>query len=199
MHTNLFPRLFFSALFLFLSFQNVYASSSLWAIQNMGEDLAQQLKNRTQHINLDMERAGIIVTTPVNLDNLAQSSPLARLMAEDLSTWLVRHGYLVQEIRRSDAIMMAPGRGEISLTRDTSSLYKTAPPASLLITSTYTVLPDQVVFHFRVLKAASNEVLAMSPLRVPLDQRNYTLLTTNEKRGRTSLFAPSVKTSLPLQ
>jgi hypothetical protein len=47
-----------------------------------------------------------------------------------------------------------------------------------------------------VLEADSNAILAMAPLNLPRNPDTDLLLTRNDKRGRTSLFAPSVKTSL---
>jgi len=198
MRNNIFGAVL-TALLLSIVAGSGYASSGTTAIQTMGEDLASQLQVHIGARTADLTQAGFIVTTPVNLDDLTQTSPLARLLAENLSMWLVRNGYTVQELRKSDAILMAPRKGEISLTRQTDNLFKTTAGAALLVTGTYTVLPDQVIFHIRILATDSNQVLAMSPLSVPLDQQNYALLGRNEKKGRTSLFAPSVRTSLPMQ
>lgn len=198
MKNNVFKAVLAALLFSFIA-ENALASSGTTAIQAMGEDLAGQLQVHIGTRRADLSQAGFIVTTPVNLDDLTQTSPLARLMAENLSMWLVRNGYTVRELRRSDAILMTPRTGEISLTRQTDNLFKTTAGAALLVTGTYTVLPDQVMFHIRILSAGSNQVLAMSPLSIPLNQETYALLDRNEKKGRTSLFAPSVQTSLPIQ
>ncbi len=176
-------------------------ASSAWANQSpiaaTGQNLLSQLQNRAHEQGVDLTSLEFIVTTPSNLDDLALTSPLARVTAEELSMWLVQHGFEVKEVRRADAILMAPKQGEIGLTRKPDSLYKTTATGTLLVTGTYTVLSDRVLFHIRVLEADSNKVLAMAPLSLPRTVNTNVLLTRNDKRGRTSLFTPSVKTSLP--
>ncbi|WP_141721086.1 FlgO family outer membrane protein [Desulfoplanes formicivorans] len=163
----------------------------------MGQDLVRQLQHRADNQGVDLDTLTFVVTTPVNLDDLTRSSPLARFTAENLSMWLVRQGFRIREIRRADAILMAPRQGEMSLTRKPEDLYTTTVSGTLLVTGTYTVLSDRVLFHIRVLKADSNEVLAMTHMTLPRDANTNVLLTRNDKKGRTSLFAPSVTTSLP--
>ncbi|WP_462323693.1 FlgO family outer membrane protein [Desulfoplanes sp.] len=175
-----------------------WASPDRHPVESLGQDLVHQLRTRAARRGNDLGRSEFVVTTPANLDNLDQTSPLARCVAEDLSMWLVRHGYSVKEIRRSDAIVMEPGLGEMGLTRDPDSLYKTTATGTLLVTGTYTVVNDQVLFHIRIVEAGSNRVLAMGPLRLTRTSDTDILLTHNDKRGRTSLFTPTVKTSLPV-
>jgi hypothetical protein len=164
----------------------------------MGQDLVRQLQQRAVTRGQNLDSLTFVVTTPVNLDDMTHTSPLARFTAENLSMWLVQQGFRIREIRRSDAILMTPGQGEISLTRKPEDLFSTTVSGTLLVTGTYTVLSDRVLFHIRVLKADSNEVLAMTHMALPRDANTNVLLTRNDKKGRTSLFAPSVTTSLPV-
>jgi hypothetical protein len=163
----------------------------------MGQELVRQLESRPDYQVGDRADTAFIVATPTSLDNLSRTSPLARITAENLSLWLVRQGFTVRELRRSAAIHITPGQGEIGLTRRPEWLDTTPTTGALLVTGTYTVQSDRVLFHIRVLAADSTTILAMAPLEVPRSRDTDLLLTRNDKRGRTFLFAPSVKTSLP--
>jgi hypothetical protein len=163
----------------------------------MGQELVNQLQSRAEIQDADLSSTEFIITTPTSLDNLTRTSPLARVTAENLSLWLVRQGFRVKEIRKADILRITPKQGEIGLTRDPELLYPTSTTGALLVTGTYMIQSDRVLFHFRVLKADSNTVLAMAPLDVPRSPDTDLLLTRNDKRGRTALFAPSVKTSFP--
>jgi hypothetical protein len=166
------------------------------AISATGQELFRQLQFEADEQGMNLTDMEFVVTTPVNLDNLNHTSPLARVTAENMSLWLVRQGFKVREIRRSDTLQIIPGQGEIVLTRTPEFLHTTSTAGALLVTGTYTVQNDNVLFHIRVLEADSNVILAMAPLDLPRTPDTDLLLTRNDKRGRTSLFAPSVKTSL---
>ncbi len=160
------------------------------------QELFRQLQFRADKQGMNLTDIEFVVTTPVSLDNLNRTSPLARVTAENISLWLVRQGFKVREIRRIDTPQIIPEQGEIVLTRKPEFLHAASTTGALLVTGTYTVQNDNVLFHIRVLDADSNAVLAMAPLDVPRSPDTDLLLTRNDKRGRTALFTPSVKTSL---
>jgi hypothetical protein len=154
------------------------------------------LVSRLEGVGDEPEELLMIVTTPLFLNDLKESSPLARLVGEEMALWFVKKGYRVQEIRKSRNIIMVPEVGEIALTRDASELFASKAKTSLVMTGTYSVMSRQVVFHFRIIEASSNEILAMTKAVVDINQRTYDLLTRSEKRQCSGVM-PTVRTSQP--
>ncbi|GAB6176475.1 FlgO family outer membrane protein [Desulfobaculum senezii] len=137
----------------------------------------------------------LIVTTPANLDDLEQSSPLARQLAEELATWFVGSGYKVQEIRKGKYILLKPGRGEMLLTRDVQLADNRYVHSAVMLTGTYSRTSKHVRFNVRLIHTPSNEVLAMSSATLPLTHEVAELLNM-DAREEMSRIRPSVETHI---
>lgn len=137
---------------------------------------------------------GVIITTPVNLNNLEQTSPLGRQLAEEMAYQLMRYGYRVQEIRKGSGLIFDPQQGEFLLTRDPEMLDATAAEAPVVVVGTYSITPRSVRVNMRFIHTPSNEVLAMSSATIPLNRevRAMTSDLAMERWGR----IPSVSTRL---
>jgi len=132
----------------------------------------------------------VVVTVPADADNLAASSGLGRLMAQELSCALVARGYNVQEIRKASEIAFDRTQGEFILTRDTRALARRHVTATLVVAATYTVLPGEVRFNVEVMDARNNDIVAMTSRSLAKTQEVAALL------GRSGLAAvvPTVST-----
>ncbi|NJB66955.1 hypothetical protein GGQ74_000595 [Desulfobaculum xiamenense] len=137
----------------------------------------------------------LIVTTPASLDDLEQSSPLARLLGEEMAGWFVRSGYSVQDVRKGKNILLKPGRGELLLTRDVQLADNRFVKSAVLLTGTYTQTSRNVRFNIRLIHAPSNEVLAMASATLPLTSE-VTELLDEKSRDEMTRIRPSVRTGI---
>ena len=141
----------------------------------MADELDAQLAARFNIRKRPLQNMTLVMTTPVSLGNFEVSSPLARLMAEEMSTWFVSAGYNVKEIRRGQDILFAPHRGEFLLTRKSRLLQRRNMGTELIVTGTYTVTSKHVRFNMRIVHAATNDILAMCSATLPMDSEAYEL------------------------
>ncbi|SDF07525.1 FlgO family outer membrane protein [Desulfovibrio legallii] len=145
--------------------------------------------------SLARARIMILGTTPANINNLEESSPLARQMTEEVARWLVNKGYRFQEIRRGSVIRFDQRRGEFYLTRDVRKLAATSGTGQAVLAGTYVVSREQVRFSMRLIHTTSGEVLAMGTATVPItdDMRN---LVRDRGPGAGDGLTPTVRTRL---
>ena len=107
-----------------------------------GDDPGMTSKERK---SLARARIMILGTTPANINNLEESSPLARQMTEEVARWLVNAGYRFQEIRRGSVIRFDKQRGEFYLTRDVRKLAAASGTGQAVLAGTYVVSREQVL------------------------------------------------------
>ncbi len=134
----------------------------------MADELDAQLSEKLGLAERPARGYTLILTTPVNLANLEMVSPLARLFAEEMSTWFVASGYRVQEIRKSRNILFAPDKGEMLLTRRVNMLDQKNIQSSIILAGTYTTTSKNIRLNIRLIHAATNEVLAMASGTLPV-------------------------------
>jgi len=152
-----------------------------------------QLAGRLGIVEGHAEGQTLVVTTPVSLEDLEEASPLARLMAEELSGWFVGMGYRVQEIRRGRHVMFDPDKGELLLSRKVELLSGEQARTTLVLAGTYTATSRHVRFNVRLLHAPTGEVLAMASATLPLSPEVAELAGARTQRES---LAPSVGTRL---
>lgn len=140
-------------------------------------------------------RFTIIGTTPVNLNDLEQSCPLARQMSEEMSRWFIKAGYKYQELRKGKEIFIHKRRGETILTRDVDLLAARNATSEAILTGTYLLSPDQARFSMRLIHTPGNEVLAMGAATVSITEDVRPLLADTESGGPIKV-TPSISTRL---
>lgn len=157
-----------------------------------GDDPGMTSKERK---SLARARIMILGTTPANINNLEESSPLARQMTEEVARWLVNAGYRFQEIRRGSVIRFDKQRGEFYLTSDVRKLAAASGTGQAVLAGTYVVSREQVRFSLRLIHTTSGEVLAMGTATVPItdDMRN---LLRDRGPGAGDGLTPTVRTRL---
>lgn len=158
----------------------------------IASQLDKQLTKRIGDFAGGKNSVSIAITVPVFLSNLNQSSPLARQMAEEITTLLVQAGYFVDDIRKGNDIVMEEGVGEMILTRNLNRLASRDSSTAAVLAGTYTVTGDNVRFNIKLLHTPSNQVLAMASATVPVTDELFPLLADRGKRP----YMPSVGTRL---
>ncbi|MDR2573554.1 MAG: hypothetical protein LBC94_04285 [Desulfovibrio sp.] len=149
--------------------------------------------NRREREMLARARITIMGTTPANINNLEETSPLGRQMSEEIARRFIDSGYRFQELRKGRHIRFNKKSGEFLLTRDVQQLAGVTGTAQAVLAGTYIVTPEQVRFSMRLIHINSNEVLAMGTATVPITDDVLSLLE-DSKPGDGN--APSVHTQL---
>lgn len=176
------------------------------SIPDLSKDIAEQLdeqlmdkfSDKIKFTSLDDAsiRSGIsiAVTTPVNINDLTKTCPLARQVAEEITTYMVSEGYTFEEMRKGSEIVFTEKSGETILTRDTKKLAKKDVTTSAIMVGTYIIAKEQVRFNIKLLGTGHNEVLAMGSATIDIT-RNLRPLLINSK---TELkVVPSIGIRLP--
>ena len=169
------------------------------AASAMARQIDRQIVERLAQPEPPAVGVSLAVTVPVDVNDLDASNPLARQMGEELARWFVQAGYSVQEIRKGNTVLIEPGNGEKLLTRRDNLLDKKNIESAAIMTGTYSVTSKNVRFNIRVLHTATQEVLGMSTVSVPLTAEVRSLLGNNSgSHARTYAgISPSVGTTLP--
>lgn len=173
------------------------------AAVSIAKQLDDQLMMRFAGDNADMSRKDrealararimIMGTTPANINDLDEASPLARQMTEEISRWLINIGYRFQELRKGRDIRFDRRKGEFILTRDVRRLASSSGTSQAVMAGTYIVTSEQVRFSIRLIHTSSNEVLAMGTATIPITDDLRPLV--REGRPGDGL-APTVRTRL---
>lgn len=134
----------------------------------------------------------VIVTTPSDLDNMGQASPLSRAMAEQLGSALTARGYYVQEIRKTSEVVFNKSQGEFMLSRNARELATRKFQGTLVVAGTYSATPYGVRFNIEVMDARNNDVLAKSSRVLPMS-RPVAYLMEQQTPGQSNI-RPTVAT-----
>lgn len=200
MKTSISPKYILLPLVVLLLCWNTVALSAqtTHSIPVLGQHLAgtldAQLAVRLGLAQGPAEGVPLVVTVPVDLENLEASSPVARLLAEEMTSWFVAQGYRVQEIRKGKNILMDPGLGETVLTRDAALLHSRYQNSAVLLVGTYTETMENIRFTIRLLNTITGEVLAMANNTLRLTPETLLLLGRAQQKYQQRV-RPTVQTS----
>lgn len=101
----------------------------------------------------------IILTTFVDLNTLAKTSPLGRVISESLIDELHSRNFKIIDFRMQEMLTINKN-GEFSLTRDVSKL-KDEVPEALIVVGTYSVIDDSaVVLNARIMNTFTSDVIS---------------------------------------
>ncbi|MDK2797418.1 MAG: hypothetical protein PWQ19_968 [Tepidiphilus sp.] len=138
--------------------------------------LADQIERNIRHKNL---LPAVLASTFVNLDDLDDTSPLGRLISENLIHELqVRH-WNVYDIRLSKAVAVNPA-GEFVLTRDPKLLEYQYLVAGVLV-GTYSIANDEVFVNARVIDVNTGVVVSSGQISLPIDEFVARLLVDGDQ------------------
>ena len=188
------------ALMIFFA-HSAFAATVPQAASAMGRELDRQVVERLNQADSPAQGVSLSITTPVDVNNLEESTPLARQVQEEIARWFVQAGYDVQEIRKGADLLFEPATGELLLTRRNDLLGSNSIGSAAIVAGTYTVTPKNVRFNIRLVKAGSQEVLAMSTMTIPMNSEVAALLHQREASGGGASggmpIEPTVVTLLP--
>jgi TolB-like protein len=138
--------------------------------------LAEQLERNTRHKTL---LPAVLASTFVNLDDLDDTSPLGRLITENLVHELQIRRWNVYDIRLSKAVAVNP-TGEFVLTRDPKLLEYQYLVAGVLA-GTYSIAGNEVFVNARIIDINTGVVVSSGQISLPIDEFVARLLVDGDQ------------------
>jgi TolB-like protein len=150
------------------------------AIERLAVDLAASY--RDGDFPHDPLAEGVVVSSFVELKNLARTSSFGRYLAEQLMGELQRQGHRVVELRKTVQIQVQERRGEFGLSRNAAEIPE-AVASGALLTGTYTITDDHVLVNARIIDHRSAALLASATAIFPRDTLTRLLLADRVTAG----------------
>jgi hypothetical protein len=166
-------------------------------IAAMGRQLDRQVVARLHQEESPAQGVSLFMTTPVDVNDLESSNPLARQVQEELASWFAQAGYSVREIRKGADLLFSPGTGELLLTRRSNLVSEEQVGSGAIVAGTYIITPQHVRFNIRLILTGSQEVIAMTSMSIPVTGEVAALLSGDGSRRAGAPIAPTVVTLLP--
>ena len=110
----------------------------------------------------------VLVTTFVDNNDLTQTSPLGRILQEQIASRLVQLGYTVREIKLGNTLHIEPQSGETILTRDLTQL-KGEQQAQAILVGTIARTNRILYISTRLINPSNNNILATDDYRLYMD------------------------------
>lgn len=117
----------------------------------------------------------IIVATVVNLNRLDESSPLGRLIAEQVAGRFAQGGHRVLEVKLRNQLYLKRNEGELVLTREVREIAK-QHNARAIVTGTYADSADRVFINLKMIEFETNVVMAAFDYQMDKDALVRSLL-----------------------
>jgi TolB-like protein len=121
----------------------------------------------------------VLASTFVNLDDLDDTSPLGRLITENLVHELQVRRWNVYDIRLSKAVAVNP-TGEFVLTRDPKLLEYQYLVAGVLA-GTYSITGEEVFVNARIIDINTGVVVSSGQISLPIDEFGARLLVDGDQ------------------
>jgi TolB-like protein len=126
---------------------------------------------RAAMIHPELAEHPLLMASFVPLDDLDQTSPLGRVIPQQIGSRLVQHGIQVVDVRlRSNTLLIRDKQGEFALSRELHKINQDVNAYSVL-TGTYTVVYGNVYVTAMILRAADGAVLAALDYTLPVDRK----------------------------
>ena len=161
---NRLPRNYSSA-----SYDSVAQSELIAANYKAADALLAQAGTQLAH------QHPVIVATLVNINALEESSPLGRLISEQVGARLAQNGHRVVELKIRQKLYMKRNEGELMLTREIKDIAR-QQDAQALVIGTYTEGADRVFINMKLTQIETNLTLAAVDYALPLDMNIRALL-----------------------
>ena len=118
----------------------------------------------------------ILAASFVNIDDLAESSTLGRIVSEQIASRLAQHGFKIVEVKlRQESIFIEEGKGEFLLSREVLSLGETRGAHAVLV-GTYAVSKNFIFISVRVVRTEDNSVVTGYDYELPNDSTTRSML-----------------------
>jgi len=141
--------------------------SSYAAADSLGRGL------RFPGVSLDEQ---ILAASFVNIDDLAKSSTLGRIVSEQIASRLAQHGFKIIEVKlRQESVFIEKGKGEFLLSREVLNLGSTRGAHAVLV-GTYAVSKQFIFVSARVVRTEDSSVVTGYDYELPNDATTKSML-----------------------
>jgi len=147
--------------------------------------LADQLERNIDH---KIVNASYLIGSFVDLNDMGKSSPMGRLIAENLMHELQVRSWKIFEPRLMQNFMINEG-GEFVLSRDVKQL-KSKFGVSGVVAGTYVVSGDAIVVNARVVHVETGMVISSGQIQIPSNWFADALLTVSSNRPMKIIGTP---------
>lgn len=147
--------------------------------------LADQLERNIDHKQVN---SSYLIGSFVDLNDMTKSSPMGRLIAENLMHELQVRSWRIFEPRLMQNFMINEG-GEFVLSRDVKQL-KTKYGVSGVVAGTYIVSGDYTVVNARVINVDNGIVLSTGQVQVPSNWFSDSLMSASAIRAMKIVGSP---------
>lgn len=120
--------------------------------------------------------ARVVVATPVNLDDLGETSTFGRLLGEIIAGRMAHWKFTVIDMYVRPGSLKIQPDGAFSLSRDVSELAKNYD-AALVVVSTYTVATDKIYLSLKLVSVEQNGIIGAIDIGLPKGPRTVALLS----------------------
>lgn len=141
------------------SSRSVIQASNFPTIFHVAHGLALQLEQNMRDGSL--AEYPCVVTTLADIDDLSRSSRFGRVMAEALGAEMFRQGAVVRDVRTADAIMLEPGEGEFTLSREAEETRNNVS-AGAVVAGTYGIGRHSVTVTVRLVDMETRGILSVA-------------------------------------
>lgn len=119
----------------------------------------------------------LIAATLVNINRLDESSPLGRLVTEQLAARFAQNGYRMIEVKLRNQIYMKRHEGELLLTREIRDIAR-QHNARAIIAGTYATGVDRIFVNLKLIDFDSNVVIGAFDYYLERDALVRSLMTS---------------------
>lgn len=109
----------------------------------------------------------VLVASMVPLNDYAHTSPLGRLVMQQVGSRLSQYGYRIIDSRLGRDYVMREHEGEFMLTRDTAKLLQSEYAAQAVLVGSYTETPRTVFCSLRLLRLDDGAVVSAFEYHLP--------------------------------
>ena len=117
----------------------------------------------------------LLTATFVNVNSLEDSSPLGRIVAEQVASRFAQRGFTMVEMKLRNQVFIEQNAGEFMLSRSVQEISQ-AHNAAAVIAGTYAVGRQAVYINARLIRAADNLILAAYDYTLPMGPDTRALL-----------------------
>jgi len=128
----------------------------------------------------NLQITGSILTASfVNINNLSESCPLGRIIAEQISSRMAQNGYKLIDMKlRTNSIYIKEGKGEFLLSREIQEISKTQN-SDYAIVGTYAVAEKSVYISMRIVDTSDNSIITGYDYQLGLNYQTESLLKSS--------------------
>jgi TolB-like protein len=144
--------------------------------------LKESAKNRGYGFRIQQNKP-LIAATFVNINDVQKSSPLGRMVAEQIASYFTGQGYSVIELRLRSSIFVQQQNGELMLSRKIQDI-SFEHDAQAIIVGTYTPAKEGVFVTAKLVRSTDGITVASYDYKLPMGPDTKSMLRERKRSRR---------------